>query len=400
MGKAERIDTLSDAYRIDRLTAEFIFPETEREFRGYIRASRVRDTRQAIVLAALFYLMFAVTDFLVMGSGEEYLMVLANRVGVCAVGLTAAFLADRYWWQLVNGLIPTVVVATALAAFIVKTMMVPLEYGVHGMGMMAMLLGVYVFIPNRFIAALAVSVPASVVFLLTVTLHYGLPFGQLATLMAMLVVTNVLGAMAAWRISILTREEYCDTAVLMAANQSLLREAEERLRLEAVLRQRAEQDEATGIANRSAFFETAGGMLARAEETRAPLSLILVEVDYFKQLNGTYGHTCGDEVLKALVEVCRAVMAPGQFLARFGGEEFVALLPHTDLAEAADLAERIRAECQRMPVTIADVMIHFTVSVGAVQRRANEPVGVILRRADEAVSVAKYKGRNRIEAAA
>lgn len=400
MADPDRLDDLSDAYRIDRLSAEFIVPETEWEFRAYIRAGRVRDTRQAIILAALFYLMFAVSDFLVMGAGREYLLVLSSRVVVCAVGLTAAYLADRYWRQLVSGLIPTVVVAIALAAFIAKTLMVPLEHGVHGMGMMAMLLGVYVFIPNRFVATLAVSVPASIAFLLTVMIHYSLPSGESATLLAMLVVTNALGAMTAWRMSVLTREEYCDTAMLMAANQRLLREADERLRLETVLRQRADQDDTTGVANRLAFFETAGQLLARAEETREPLSLILIDVDYFKQLNGTYGHLRGDEVLKALVEVCRAEMAPGQFLARFGGEEFVALLPAMALPEATRLAERIRAECQRMPVSGAEVTIHFTVSVGVVQRRPHESFSPLLRRADEAVATAKYKGRNRIESAA
>lgn len=400
MANPERLDELSDAFRIDRLTAEFIFPDTEQEFRSYSRASRVRDTRQAITLAALFYLMFALTDFLVMGAGRDYLLVLGNRLGVCAVGLVAAYLCGRYWQQLVNGLIPTVVVATALAAFIVKALMVPLDYGVHGMGMMAMLLGVYVFIPNRFISALAVAVPASVGFLLVVLLHYGLPLGPTATLMALLLVTNVLGAMVAWRMSIMVREEYCNTAVLKAANQRLVSEVEERQRLEDALRQRAAQDETTGVANRSSFFEMAERLVRRSEEKQRPLSLVLIDVDYFKQLNGTYGHMRGDDVLKSLVEVCRATMAPGQELARFGGEEFVLLLPDTHLADAARLADRVRAECQRMPVTFADVTIHFTVSVGVVQRRTNEAINVLLRRADEAVSAAKYKGRNRVEAAA
>lgn len=390
---------LSDAYRIDRLTAEFIFPETEQQFRDFIRASWIKDTRQAVFLAALFYLMFVVTDYLVMGPGRDYTLVAMNRVFVCAVGLGAAFFADRLWRHVLDGLVPTVVVATALAAFVANIFLVPLDFGVHGMGMMAMLLGVYAFIPNRFIAALAVSAPASIAFLLATMLHYGLPLGQMATLMAMLLVTNSLGAMVAWRRSMTMREAFCDQAVLRAANERLERDAEERRRLEEALRQRADNDETTGVANRTSFYEAASAMLARADETQATLSLLLLDVDYFRQLNVTYGHTRGDEVLKGLVTVCHSVLDPSHFLARLGGEEFVVLLPEAGLYEATRVAERIRAECQRMPVAIADVVINFSVCIGAVQRRPGEAINIMLRRADEAVSAAKYKGRNRVEAA-
>lgn len=391
---------LSDAYRIDRLTAEFIFPETERQFRHFIRASWVDNTRQTIFLAALFYLMFSVTDFLLMGAGREYLLVLLNRLVVCGIGLTAAFLAARLWQHLVNGLIPSLVVSIALLAYIGKTMLVPLDHGVHGMGMMLMLLGVYTFIPNRFIAALSVCAPASVIFLMVMLAHFGLSFGQMAAMTAMLLVINVLGAMVAWRSSMTMREAYFDHAVLKSANERLEREIEARQRLEEVLRQRADHDETTGLANRTTFFETAQRLLREAEETRRPLSLLLLDVDYFKQLNGTYGHMRGDEVLKALASVCIAVLEPGHFLARLGGEEFVVLLPDTTQAAAAVVAGRIRAECQRMPVAIAEVSINFTVSVGVAQLRPGDSINVLLRRADEAMSSAKYKGRNRVEVAA
>lgn len=388
-----------DNYRIDRLTAEFIFPETEQEFRRYIRDGWVADTRQTIMLAAIFYLMFAVTDFMVMGASEDYFVVLANRVFVCAVGLTAAYMAKRWWRHLVNGVVPTVVVAIALAAFIANVLLVPLDYGVQGMGMMAMLLGVYTFIPNRFIACVTVSAPASVAFLLVMMAHLGLPIGHLATLMATLVVTNILGAMVSWRNSIMMRETFCDHAVLKSANERLEGEAEARRRLEDVLRRRAETDETTGVANRTAFYESGSRLIAGMEEAQRPLAMLLIDVDYFKQLNGTYGHMRGDEVLKALVSVCQSLLTQTHYIARLGGEEFVVLLPDTVLAEAARLAERIRSECQRMPVAIAEVTINFTVCVGAVQRRPGEAINVMLRRADEAVSAAKYKGRNRVEVA-
>jgi diguanylate cyclase (GGDEF)-like protein len=388
-----------DAYRIDRLTAEFVFPETEQAFQRFIRGDWVRDTRHAILLAALFYLMFAVTDYLLMAADPAYPLVLLNRVIVCSVGLAAALRGGRLWRHLVNGVISTLVVAIALAAFIANTVLVPLDYGVHGMGMMAMLWGVYVFIPNRYVNTLAVALPASVVFLLVVADHFGLTLGNLATLAALLVVTNVLGAMVARRTSVMLRRAYCDHAVYKAANERLEREAEERNRLEVELRRRANHDETTGVANRAAFFEAAGRLVGEAEAAGQPLALLLFDIDYFKQLNGTYGHMSSDEVLKALVSVCVALLPPTHLLGRVGGEEFAALLPATAQDEALRVAERIRAECQRTPVAIAEVAIHFTVCVGVAQRRPAELLTALLRRADEAVSAAKYKGLNRVEPA-
>ncbi len=96
----------AEALRIDRLTAEFFYPETERDFREDIRARRVRDTRLVIFLAAVFYLAFASTDYLAMGRSEDYSVVLATRASICAAGLITAFILPKYWRQLVNGVIP------------------------------------------------------------------------------------------------------------------------------------------------------------------------------------------------------------------------------------------------------------------------------------------------------
>lgn len=388
-----------DAYRIDRLTAEFYYPETEALFQAYIKSHWLHETRHAILLAGVFYLVFAITDFLMMGYGQEYLLVLLVRLVVTVVGLAVAYLSGRFWRRMVDGSLPTVVVSLAMVGFIVKTLYVPHDYGAHGMGMMAMLLGVYAFIPNRFIYRVAVCGLASVAFLIAMMTQYGLPVGPLAYLATLLVVTNVIGVMVAWRRSMAMHEVFSDHTVLMAANQRLEQEADMRQRLEASLRKRADVDDTTGVANRAMLFERANRLIMDAKETRNPLTLVLLDIDYFKQLNGTYGHMCGDDVLRMLVSAATAVLKPEHFLARLGGEEFVVLMPDTRVEEAAKLADRVRAECQRMPVDKAEISIHFTLSAGVALWRPGESITVLLRRADEAVSAAKYKGRNRVELA-
>jgi diguanylate cyclase (GGDEF)-like protein len=393
------VEELAESLRIDRLTAEFYYPETEGDFRLYVHESRIRDTRLAIALSAVFYLAFAISDYLVMQGSGDYLVVLTLRVAVCSIGIAAVLLSKRYWRHLVNGMIPTFVVGFALAAFLGSMTLVPLQYGVHGMGMMIMLLGVYVFIPNRFVLALATACVASVVFAVLLSALFKLTAGEAATLTAMLTVINVLGAMTSYRLSQMMREEYRDQAIVRMSHRKLKIEMDERLRLEDVLRQRAEVDDVTGVANRRVLFERAEEMLAAANAGAGPLSVLLLDVDYFRQINGTYGHLRSDEVLKALVSVCNSLLGKGQYLARLGGEEFIVLLPGSDSREAVDTAERIRAECQRTPVAMDDVIVHFTISVGVAQYRPGDSFHVTLRRADEATAVAKYKGRNRVEVA-
>ncbi len=393
------VDALEAAFRIDRLSAEFLNLETEWRFREYIKDSRIRDTRLAIFIAALFYLFFALTDFLGMQGSGNYLVVLLTRMAICAVGLSAAFIAPRSWQHLVNGVIPSLVSGSAMAAFLAITFLRPYSIGWHGMSMMAMLLGVYVFIPNRFLAVLLIGITASLAFVSLAVTQLDLQFNELARLMTLLVVTNILGAMTNYRLSRLMREEYRDHAILKNANRRLEVEMEERARLEAVLRHRAEEDEVTDVPNRRTFFARAEACLSEADQSQEPLSILVMDIDYFRQINGTYGHVRSDEVLKALVMVCKSLLGSRHCLARLGGEEFAIMLPGVDLAGAVELAERIRAECQRTPVAMDDVNVHFTISLGVVQHRSGEPMRVALRRADDAMAAAKYKGRNRVEAA-
>jgi diguanylate cyclase (GGDEF)-like protein len=166
------------------------------------------------------------------------------------------------------------------------------------------------------------------------------------------------------------------------------------------LRELAQRDHLTGISNRRHFFDLADEACRKAAATGAPLSLLIVDVDYFKQINDTYGHMHGDEVLKTLATVCRKALGDVDMLARLGGEEFVLLLPDADLAAATAVAERLRADIQRTPVRLHDATLYFTVSLGVAQWQTDEPVPVLMRRADEALYAAKYSGRNRTEAAA
>lgn len=387
-------------YRISRFTAEFAHPSTELAFREATHLARVRETRIAITIAALFYLAFAITDYLAVGMGEQYLLIFITRLSICGAGIAIALSAGRFWRALMDGVTPTLVESLALAGFLSITLLRPYESGWHGMSLMVMLLGVYVFIPNRFLPATSVAVLSTLAFIWFLIEHFQPPANYVLTLSLLLVALNLFGILTAHRISRLMREEYRDATILRRANERLSHEIEVRQRLEGELRELAHQDHLTGISNRRHFFDLADQAFTRTRASCAPLSLLIVDIDYFKQINDTYGHMHGDEVLKILVQVCRSALGEVDMLARLGGEEFVMLLPNADLAAASTLAERLRAEVQRTPVRLHEATLYFTISLGVAQWHPEESLLVLMRRADEALYLAKYNGRNRIETAA
>lgn len=385
-------------YDFSPISGEFSDPATEAAFREYIHPHWVRDTRRAFVMAALFYLAFAFTDFLLLGTSAEYEIVLLTRAVVAGCGLLIAFTASRYWRLLVDGITPTLVVGLAMAGYLSITLLRPFDAGWHGMGMMVMLLGTYAFIPNRFLPILIIALISTVAFFFLLADHFELQAQQLLVMGLLFLGMNLFGAYSAYRISRLTRENFRDAQILRLANQRLTEEVAARRQLELDLLAQVHHDDLTGVTNRRRFHEVMRQRMGQAESSGQPMSLMLLDVDYFKQINDTYGHLRGDEVLKALVRTCQDHMGEGEVLARVGGEEFALLMPRLDLESARSLAEQVRGAVWRAPVSLADLAIHITVSIGVVQWDGAEAQAALLGRADRALQAAKYNGRNRVEA--
>ena len=149
-------------------------------------------------------------------------------------------------------------------------------------------------------------------------------------------------------------------------------------------------DALTGIPNRGAFDRRLDEEVIRAQRYGNPLSLVVLDVDRFKRYNDSFGHAAGDEVLKAVASMLRDISRASDYVARFGGEEFTAVLPGTSLNGAAIMSERFRrgvaeAPWERRPVTI---------SVGVAELAEGDTASSLLERADEALYAAKSAGRN------
>ncbi|MFA5628437.1 MAG: sensor domain-containing diguanylate cyclase [Thiohalomonadaceae bacterium] len=166
----------------------------------------------------------------------------------------------------------------------------------------------------------------------------------------------------------------------------------------ALLEQQASIDTLTGIRNRRSFYEHGRVELKRALRYKEPLTALMVDADYFKKVNDTYGHAVGDLVLKELARIMTETLREIDLLGRVGGEEFAVLLLRTSLPEALEVAERLRAKIAALKVSMpVGGSICFTVSIGlAVLTKADQSLEGLFKKADVALYEAKKQGRNRV----
>ncbi len=174
--------------------------------------------------------------------------------------------------------------------------------------------------------------------------------------------------------------------------------------LQAELQNLATTDPLTGAANRHAFMERAERECQRSRRYGHPLSLIMIDIDNFKMINDTYGHSAGDRILQIMCDVCRGTIRESiDHLSRWGGEEFLVLAPETDGAGAAALAERLRQRIADEEIVIDGRPLSFTASFGvATADRGcdNSAMKDLLEQADKCLYRSKSQGRNRVTAAA
>lgn len=185
-------------------------------------------------------------------------------------------------------------------------------------------------------------------------------------------------------------EERVDGAVAMVSDIT------PQLAYEENLERLARTDGLTGLWNRRYFVELFEHEMKRAEREDAPLSLMMIDIDYFKRINDRFGHSAGDVALAALSGLIRQKLRQVDIVGRLGGEEFAVGLPGIDLPEALVAAERLRAAQEASPVGVGDNHIAFTISVGVVQWTIGESFDAVLGRADAAMYRAKDGGRNRV----
>jgi len=181
-------------------------------------------------------------------------------------------------------------------------------------------------------------------------------------------------------------------------NYRMRLEIKERILLEQRLRELARTDWLTGVMNRRHFMEIADQEVSRSRRYTKSLSVLMLDLDHFKNINDRYGHAAGDEVLVAFVRECQRLLRDEDSLARMGGEEFAILLPETGLEQALVVAEKLRKAIEFNPVDRqGELSISLTVSIGCCElSEEHHDIEMMLSKADQALYRAKKMGRNQV----
>lgn len=159
----------------------------------------------------------------------------------------------------------------------------------------------------------------------------------------------------------------------------------------------AKTDELTGISNRRNFYNLAEREFNLAKRRKRNFALLIIDIDHFKNINDTYGHPIGDEVIKFVAHECSKNLRKEDLCARWGGEEFVIFLSETNLSEAVNVANRIKNNLGNELLNIESFNLHLTVSIGiSVYNQQDEHIDHTISRADFALLEAKKTGRNRV----
>lgn len=388
---------LDDAWRIRGWSGEFADPALEQ---NYLRKNQLLISRQmqlALMVWATLVLLFALPDYFAIGLSHDFIASITVRGGLALVLLIFLFRLRKRPELAVQGrwitALELIGITFFMGIYFTRPDIVHWSFTLT----LIMLVSIFVFVPNRVPLILGVSLYTAV---MTVTIMLNiepLSAEEIVGLLLILFLPIGTGWAAAVRTQVLQRKQYALWMQTQLINDELVKEVEERSRLQEALVRQATTDPLTGLNNRRQYESLFQLELTRAERKGQHLSVCILDLDHFKQINDTFGHSVGDQVLVHTAELCRDSFRTIDILGRLGGEEFVVLMADTDLETAAHVVRRFLSVLAATPVHVGEAVIHVTATAGVVERRAEEhELDELIQRADRAMYEGKSAGRNRV----
>jgi diguanylate cyclase (GGDEF)-like protein len=367
---------------LDWQRAEFADADIERRFVRQFLPERNRQLQASLLFAACFYVVFGATDFAELGVCGTAWSLAALRVLVALIALGGRAALAR-WPE--SARVSTAAASTLLVAaagvFMAVCWYQPDALAWNTMSHALIVMAVYVYFPNRFIYAVAIGIGSSVVFGAMLTVQGNLGTGDLLTLTLLLVLGNALGYLASSRIHIAQRRQF---------------------RSALLLEQMADRDPLTACYNRRVLQKgVLEKELARTRRFGTAFSVIIGDIDHFKRINDVHGHAAGDRILADFAAIMLSTTRETvDMVIRYGGEEFLILLPQTDAAGAHATAHRIRLSFAEAALqTASGAILSATASFGIAtipardDRQAVSPE-TLIGAADEQLYEVKRNGRN------
>lgn len=384
-------------YYVHWLTGQFCEYRLESMYRRVIKTRVQFETRLSLILASLIFGMFSITDYYLLGLTKEYYLLITMRAVVVGLCILLAFIIGRwgnYFRKLWLHALPLWILATGIILIVPLR---PESLSTQVTAVVVATMAFYLLIPNLLTVVTFASLYLSIGFLVAAVIFADITPVLTLRLALLLIMTNVVGFCALLRLENLQRKQFSLLQKERNQNCHLLKEVALRKDLEAQLRMVAERDELTGVDSRSHFMKRAKALLQRSQLEKKSFSLFMIDVDHFKSINDTWGHTHGDLVLKKIAEACAQSLRPMDVIGRFGGEEFMVALPDTGPKDAQAVAERLKKKVAELHLKedMSDRRLSVTIGI-ALAHTAETDLDSLITRADQSLYIGKRDGRNRI----
>ena len=375
---------------------EFIEPAIERAYRKHKELSTARHLRKAIKVWAVLLLLFGLLDYPALGMSESFMLLMGLRIATVVL-LAVLFVQVKRKPELATA--AYAVTAIEIFGFVLFFFLYFIRHDIVTwvIGMLPMMLiSLYVFVPNRVVLSNLVAAFCMVGMLYVVALN-GFGAATLIGLFFLLALPSVVGFFTALRLQIAQRQEYAQFQRVSEINVELQSEIVRRQALEEELKRQATTDPLTGLFNRRQYEILFNRERDRCSRQNLPLSLCVVDLDHFKKVNDNYGHDVGDLVLKHVANLFSKTLRHMDVVGRFGGEEFILILPETDLEHALQVVNRLREELMASSVQSPKGEIKMTATCGVTLVASDDvDVAAVIKRADMALYEGKKAGRNRV----
>lgn len=384
----------ADRYRLSTWSGEFADRITEQTYREHVEKATASSLIVALRIWATLLVLFGLLDYLALGMSEGFIHLLSTRLLAAGLLLLLAWRLRSRPRLATEGYAVTALEVVGFFLFFliyfVRPDIVSWNIGVT----LIILISLYIFIPNRVVlsnigAAFGIAGTIYSIALrdAELTLLVGLTF--------VLLFPAIIGYAAGLRLQKGQRQQYALFIETVRVNQALQEEIKRREHLELELKIQATTDPLTGLFNRRQYESLFQRELERVRRHVVALSLCVVDLDHFKKINDEHGHDAGDQVLKQVSRLFVDTLRNTDIVGRFGGEEFILLLPDTDLRCALLVLGRLRERLQSACVPVEGLSLQITATF-AVTEVTNLDVCIedVIRRADRALYDGKKSGRN------